>query len=61
MKIECLIADVTSVGSLARLKHTILGMILNIFWLLQPAIAVGQPHCDLGTLSWALITLIRVI
>ena len=31
------------------------------FWPIQAVFAVGEPLCDVGTSSWALITLLRVI
>ena len=43
MKNERLVADVTSVGSPARAKRDIFGMILDIFWPIQANFVVGEP------------------
>ena len=51
MKIEGFIADVTSVGSPARVKHDIWGKILVIFWPIHVAFVIGEPLCDLGNTS----------
>ena len=57
-KNEWLVANVTSLGSPARAKHDIFGMILDIFWSIQANFVVrGEPLCDLGIPSWALISL----
>ena len=34
---------------------------LDVFWPIQAAFMVGEPLCDVGTPSWALIPLLRVI
>ena len=48
MKIEWLIADVTSVRSPARTKRDIFGVILNVSWPIQSAFVVEEPLCNLG-------------
>ena len=45
-----------------RSEFEILGMILDVFWPIQATLVVREPLCDdVGTPSWALITLFRVI
>ena len=49
MKIEGLIADVTSVRSPARSERDNFGVILDIFWpILQAAFVVAESFCDMG-------------
>ena len=63
MKIEWLVADVTAVGSLDRAKHAIFRT--DVCWacilLIQVMFVVREPLCGVGTPSWALIPLLRVI
>ena len=61
MKIKWIVADVTPVGSSDRAEHAILGVILGVFLPIQATFVVGEPLCDVGISSWALITLLRVI
>ena len=51
MKIEGLIADVTSVGSPSRKERDSLGVILDVFWQVQAAFVRGETFCDSGVLS----------
>ena len=51
MKREWLVADVTPVGSPNRAERAILGVILDAFWSIQVVCVVGEPFCDVGTLS----------
>ena len=60
MKLEWLIANVTSVWSPDRVNHDILGMILSVFWSILAGIAVGDPFWDVRFPSWALIPLLNV-
>ena len=60
MNIESLIANETSVGSLARAQSDMFGVILT-FWPIQATFVAKEPLCDLGIPSRALITLLRVI
>ena len=48
MKIKWLVAGVTPVGSPAIAEREILGIILDIFQPVWPAIVVGEPLSDLG-------------
>ena len=63
MKIEWLVADViTPVVTPDRIEHDILRGILGFFW--PSGRTCGQrvePLCGVGTPSWALITLLRII
>ena len=56
MKIEWLIADVTSVGSPGRAERDIFGGDVGVFWPIQLAIVVGEPLYEVGMPSWALTT-----
>ena len=47
MKIEWLVTDVTAVGSADRADRENLRIILDVFWPVQAAIAVGEPVCGL--------------
>ena len=51
MKIEGLIADMTSVGSPARAERDILGVILDVLWPIQSAFVARVPLCDVGVPS----------
>ena len=48
MKIEWLVANVTTVGSPDRAKHAILGIILDIFGSFQAIFVVRELLCDVG-------------
>ena len=61
MKIEGLVFDVTGVGSPYRAERAILGMILGVFGSIQATFPVWESRCYVGTRSWALVTLLRVI
>ena len=62
MKIEWLVTDVTAIGPPGRAEHAILGVILvGRVFPIQDTFVVAEPLCDVGTFSWALITLFRVI
>ena len=68
MKLEWLIADVIPVGSPDRAERVILGVILGVYWAIQgvfwsikAVFVVGEPLCDVGTHSWSLITLSRIV
>ena len=51
MKIEWLIANVTSFGSPDKAEPDIFGMILDIFWKVQAAFVPRETLFDVGTLS----------
>ena len=61
MKIELLVSNVTAVGSPDKAQRDILGMILDACWRLRAAFADGEPLCDVGIPSWALIPLFWAI
>ena len=63
MKIKWLIADVTAAGSPDRAEYAILGVISagQLFWPIQAIFVVGEPLCRVGTPSWAVICLVRVV
>ena len=46
LKIKWLIANVTPVGSPAKVKHNILGMILGVFLSIQAAFVDREQLCD---------------
>ena len=46
MKIEWLIADVTSGGSPAKAEREMLGVILGVFLPIKAAFVVGEPLCE---------------
>ena len=48
LNIEWLTANVPSVSSPAREERDVFGIILDVFWPVQPAIVVGEPLYDLG-------------
>ena len=39
----------------ARAERENLGMMLDVIWLVQATIVIGEPLCDMQTPSWALI------
>ena len=53
MKTECLVADVTAVGSIDRVERAILGVFMTgrVFWPIQVIFVVGEPLCGVGTPS----------
>ena len=65
MEIELLVTDVTAVVYPDRAERAILGVVdfgWAIFSPIQDIFVVAEPLCDyIGTSSWALITLLRVI
>ena len=48
MKIVWLTADVTLVGSPAKVKHNMLGTVLGIFLPIQATFVVREQLCDVG-------------
>ena len=48
MKIDWLVANVTSAMSPARAEHDIVRMIVDLCWSIQDAFVVGEPVCDVG-------------
>ena len=57
-----MVVGATPAGSPARAKCDIrimYGGDFGLLWPIQAAIVVGEPLCDLGIPSWALITLLR--
>ena len=49
MKIEMLVTNVTSVGSPAKAEQrAILGVILDVSWLIQATLGAGGPLCEIG-------------
>ena len=52
MKIERLIADITSVGSPARTERDILRVILDVFLQIQATFVAGESLCDIFTLGY---------
>ena len=46
MKIEWLVTNVTSEGSLAKAEHAIFGGVLGVFWPIQVIFGVRKPFCD---------------
>ena len=61
MKTDWLDTNVTTIGSHDRVERDILGMILDVFWPIQATFAARVPLCDVGTPSWALIFLPKII
>ena len=61
MKIECLVADVTPVGSPDRAECAILGVILGVFRPIQAIFVIRKPQYDVGIRSWVLKGSIGVI
>ena len=59
--VEWLLAGVTPAVSPDRAERAILGMILDVFWPIQGVLVVGEPLCDVGIGSQAIVTLLRVI
>ena len=51
MKIKWFITDVTPVGSPGRAERGHLGMMLHVFWPIQPVVVGGEPLCDVGIAS----------
>ena len=60
MKSMGLIVNVTSVGS-PDTEGEMLGVSLDGFWPIQDTFVTGEPLCDVGIPSEALITLLRII
>ena len=58
---ECFIVNEKSAGSPARAERGILGVVYGVFGTIQALFVVGQPLCDVGVPSQALITLLRDI
>ena len=46
MKIDSSLADVTPVGSPAKVKHNIVGMVLGVFLPIQNAFVIREQLCD---------------
>ena len=48
LKTKWLVANVTAAVSPDRAEPGILGITLDVFWLIQVAVVVGEPICDAG-------------
>ena len=55
MKIKRLVVDVTAVGSPTSAENEKHRVVLDNFLLIQVAVVIGQPLCDLKMFSWVLI------
>ena len=55
MKIKPLVVDVIAVGSPTSAENEKHRVVLDNFLLIQVAVVIGQPLCDLKMFSWVLI------